>query len=78
MDIVGEGHHATVYRAFDPLLERHVALKLPRQGMALTSRARERFLGEARALARLCHPRIVPIYEAGHRWQPSLHCHGPD
>ncbi len=66
MDIVGEGHHATVYRAFDPLLERHVALKLPRQGVALTARARERFLGEARALARLSHPRIVPIYEAGH------------
>jgi eukaryotic-like serine/threonine-protein kinase len=63
--IVGEGHHATVYRAFDPLLERHVALKLPRQSMAITSRARARFLGEARALARLCHPRIVPIYEAG-------------
>jgi len=65
-DIMGEGHHATVYRAFDPLLERHVALKLPRQGVVLTARARERFLGEARALARLCHPRIVPIYEAGH------------
>ena len=66
VDIVGEGHHATVYRAFDPLLERHVALKLPRQGITLTARARGRFLSEARALARLCHPRIVPIYEAGH------------
>jgi serine/threonine protein kinase len=66
VNVVGEGHHATVYRAFDPLLERHVALKLPRQGVSLSSRARERFLGEARALARLCHPRIVPIYEAGH------------
>jgi serine/threonine protein kinase len=54
-----------VYRAFDPFLERYVALKLPRQGVPPTARALERFLGEARALARLRHPRIVPIYEAG-------------
>jgi serine/threonine protein kinase len=66
-DVLGEGCHAIVYRAFDPLLKRHVALKLPRQGMPPTAaaRARERFLGEARALAQLRHPRIVPIYEAG-------------
>jgi serine/threonine protein kinase len=63
--VLGEGRHATVYRAFDPLLERHVALKLPRQGVPPTARALERFLGEARALARLRHPRIVPIHEAG-------------
>jgi hypothetical protein len=65
LSVLGEGRHATVYRAFDPLLERQVALKLPRQGMKSTPRAHERFLGEARALARLRHPRIVPIYEAG-------------
>jgi len=65
VDVLGEGHHATVYRAFDPLLERQVALKLPRSGVAPTVRALERFLGEARALARLHHPRIVPVYEAG-------------
>jgi eukaryotic-like serine/threonine-protein kinase len=65
LDVLGEGHHATVYRAFDPFLERQVALKLPRLGAAHTARALERFLGEARALARLRHPRIVPVYEAG-------------
>jgi serine/threonine protein kinase len=65
LDVVGEGHHAIVYRAFDPLLERQVALKLPRQGVALTARTAERFLAEARALARLRHPRIVPVYQAG-------------
>src|SRR5208283_4175743 len=32
LDVLGEGHHATVYRAFDPFLERQVALKLPRPG----------------------------------------------
>ena len=65
VNVLGEGRHATVYRAFDPLLERQVALKLPRPGTQSTVRAHERFLGEARALARLRHPRIVPIYEAG-------------
>ena len=65
LDVLGEGHHATVYRAFDPLLERQVALKLPRPGAAPTARVLDRFLSEARALARLRHPRIVPVYEAG-------------
>jgi serine/threonine protein kinase len=65
LEVLGEGQHSTVYRAFDPLLQRQVALKLPRQGIALTTRALERFLGEARSLAQLRHPRIVPIYEAG-------------
>jgi predicted Ser/Thr protein kinase len=66
LGVLGEGRHSTVYRAFDPILEREVALKLPRLGSSLTARALERFLGEARALARLRHPRIVPVYEAGH------------
>ncbi len=65
LDVLGEGHHATVYRAFDPFLERQVALKLPRRGVMPTARALDRFLGEARALARLRHPQIVPVYEAG-------------
>jgi hypothetical protein len=65
--VLGEGRHATVYRAYDPLLERDVALKVPRWEAASYPRALERFLGEARALARLHHPRIVPIYEAGRR-----------
>jgi eukaryotic-like serine/threonine-protein kinase len=65
VSILGEGQHARVYRAYDPVLERDVALKLPRQGVLRTAKARERFLGEAKALARLQHPRIVPVYEAG-------------
>ncbi len=64
-DILGEGQHATVYRAYDPILERDVALKVPRQGLIKTAKALERFLGEAKALARLRHPRIVPVFEAG-------------
>jgi serine/threonine protein kinase len=62
---LGQGQHATVYRAYDALLDRDVALKVPRPGVLRTERALERFLGEARAQARLRHPRIVPVYEAG-------------
>ncbi|WP_337172995.1 protein kinase [Paludisphaera sp.] len=65
LGLLGEGRHACVYRAFDPTLEREVALKLMRDEAPLSSRARERFLGEARALARLKHPGIVAIHEAG-------------
>ncbi|AMV37831.1 serine/threonine-protein kinase [Planctomyces sp. SH-PL62] len=65
MSLLGEGRHATVYRAFDPTLERQVALKLMRDEAPRSSRAQERFLGEARALARLKHPGIVSIFEAG-------------
>jgi serine/threonine protein kinase len=65
VEMLGEGHHATVYRAYDPVLERDVALKVPRQGVIKTAKGLERFLGEARALARLRHPQIVPVYEAG-------------
>jgi eukaryotic-like serine/threonine-protein kinase len=65
VELLGEGRHATVYRASDPTLERDVALKLLRTSAPRSARAFERFLGEARALARLRHPRIVSVYEAG-------------
>ena len=65
VEMLGEGQHATVYRAYDPVLERDVALKVPRQGVIKTAKGLERFLGEAKALARLRHPQIVPVYEAG-------------
>ena len=64
LSLLGEGEHATVYRAYDPILERDVALKVPRQGVLKTAKVLDRFLGEAKALARLRHPRIVPVYEA--------------
>jgi eukaryotic-like serine/threonine-protein kinase len=66
LSLLGQGEHATVYRAYDPLLERDLALKVPRQGVLKTAKAVDRFLGEGRALARLRHPRIVPVYEAGY------------
>jgi serine/threonine protein kinase len=65
LGILGEGRYARVYRGFDPILERAVALKVPRPGMRSLDEVKERFLGEARALARLRHPAIVPVYELG-------------
>ncbi|MGP0068711.1 MAG: serine/threonine-protein kinase [Isosphaeraceae bacterium] len=65
LGVLGQGQHATVYRACDTILDRDVALKVPRRGVLRTAKSLERFLGEARAQARLRHPRIVPVYEAG-------------
>ena len=66
LEVLGRGRQAIVYRALDPLLQRHVALKLSREETAQSIGAADRFLREARALAQLTHPRIVPVYEAGH------------
>ena len=59
---VGRGSFGEVYRAFDPTLQRHVALKLllPR-GLNREDEA-EDLLREARAMARVRHPNVVPIY----------------
>jgi hypothetical protein len=63
---LGSGVFGTVYRAYDPQLDREVALKVPRAGTLSSPGRVERFLGEARSAARLRHPHIVPIYDAGH------------
>lgn len=55
---------ARVYRGFDRSLQRPVAVKILRPELA-TARAAERFLREARLLARLSHPNIVPVHEVG-------------
>jgi serine/threonine protein kinase len=62
---IGEGGFGLVYRAFDPDLQREVALKLPRLTTLASSASRERFLREARAMAALNHPQIATIHEAG-------------
>jgi serine/threonine protein kinase len=59
---LGRGGMATVLRAYEPALDRYVALKvLPREFLHDPDFA-ERFKREARAIARLEHPNIVPIY----------------
>lgn len=52
-----------IHRAYDPQLERPVALKLVHPRLHGTQLARARLLTEARVLARLSHPNIVPVHE---------------
>ncbi len=62
---LGRGGMGSVYLALDPQLDREVALKvLHRWGMD-SPQQQERFVREARVLARLDHPNICPIYDVG-------------
>lgn len=61
-DLIAEGGFAQVWRAFDTDLQRIIAVKIPKRtevGMA------EAFLAEARRVARLDHPAILPVYDVG-------------
>src|SRR5262245_10070366 len=62
---LGRGGFGIVFLAEDPHLQRLIALKLPRADALSNTDLRARFLREARAAARLNHPNIVPIHEAG-------------
>src|SRR5918997_2328745 len=62
---VGKGGMSTVYRAFDTVLERQVAIKLMHREIAGDSDQLERFRREARAVAQLNPPHIVGVIDAG-------------
>src|ERR671934_540584 len=62
---IGAGGMSTVYRAFDPTLERWVAIKLMHRDISTDPDQLERFRREARAVARLNHPHIVTVIDAG-------------
>src|SRR4051812_2197539 len=62
---IGAGGMSTVYRAFDTVLERPVAIKLMHREIASESDQLERFRREARSVARLNHPHIVTVIDAG-------------
>ena len=62
---IGAGGMSTVYRAFDAVLERRVAVKLMHREIAADTDQLERFRREARAVAQLSHPHIVGVIDAG-------------
>ncbi len=64
---IGAGAMGVVYRASDPLLERNVAIKTIRIDVTAAEREefKKRFFREAKSAARLNHPNIVTVYDAG-------------
>lgn len=63
---VGQGGMGVVYAAYDPSLDRRVALKfLNRTDEELDARHERRLLREAQAMARLSHPNVAVVYEVG-------------
>ena len=73
LDVIGRGGIGLVYAAYDPELDRKVAIKLLRpEGPATdgtdesgASRRRGRLLREAQAMAKLSHPNVLPVYDVG-------------
>ncbi|HEU4534686.1 MAG TPA: serine/threonine-protein kinase, partial [Polyangiaceae bacterium] len=63
--LLGSGGMGVVYAAYDPELDRKVALKMLRTPSADAPEARERLLREARAMARLSHPNVVAVHDVG-------------
>jgi serine/threonine protein kinase len=64
-DVVGRGGMGTLYKARQLRLDRPVALKVVGADIARDPLVRERLRREARTVAALDHPNVVPLYEAG-------------
>jgi WD40 repeat protein/serine/threonine protein kinase len=62
---LGHGGCGIVYLAWDPLLDREVALKIPRPELLAVPEQRRRFLREGKIAAGFDHPNLVRVYEAG-------------
>jgi len=63
--LVGSGGFGQVWKAYDPELRRSVAIKIARPDRVASNEKVERFLDEARRVAQLKHPGIVPVHDAG-------------
>jgi serine/threonine protein kinase len=72
LEILGRGAFGIVFRAFDDMLQRVVAVKVLAPSMAATSPARKRFLREARSAALIQHENVVRIHETGEQPLPYL------
>ncbi|MEM9462837.1 MAG: serine/threonine-protein kinase [Myxococcota bacterium] len=67
LERVGMGGMGIVYAAYDPQLDRRIALKVMRDDLVRSRRTRQQgqLLREARAMAKLSHPNVVAVYDAG-------------
>ena len=63
MDKLGEGSTSKVFHAYNPALKRAVAIKMLNHSLVFNKQFRERFILEARTIARLSHPNIVQIFD---------------
>ncbi|SIO58324.1 Serine/threonine protein kinase [Singulisphaera sp. GP187] len=64
-EMLGEGGFGRVFKAFDAALNRRVAIKVPYPSRIKTSRDVDSYLLEAKVLASLDHPGIVPVFDVG-------------
>ena len=62
---IGQGGFGTVYKGYDEKLRRDVAIKVPHRHRVASASEADSYLAEARILARLDHPGIVPVYDVG-------------
>ena len=69
--LLGRGGMGAVYHAFDPVLERAVALKVMLPEVAGDPEHKQRFEREARAVARLSHPAVVTVFDLGYHTDGS-------
>jgi eukaryotic-like serine/threonine-protein kinase len=64
--LLGKGGMASVFKSFDQVLFRNVAVKIMRRDLASDSGYRARFIEEAQITAQLQHPGITPLYDMGY------------
>jgi tetratricopeptide (TPR) repeat protein len=69
--LLGKGAMGAVHRAFDPVLEREVALKVMLPRIAFDPEHKRRFEREARAVARMSHPNVVTVFDLGYHTDGS-------
>jgi serine/threonine protein kinase len=65
LERIGRGGMATVYKAYQPSLDRYVAVKVLPTYLARDASFAARFQREARAIARLNHTNVLPVYDSG-------------
>lgn len=65
VDVVGQGGMATVYKAYQPSVDRYVAIKMLSPDLTQNENFVKRFASEAKAVAALEHPHILPLFDFG-------------